>query len=154
METKLCHKCQTEKPLSAFYLHKTRGRRSPCIECRRAHGRAYNQTPTRKLYNKEHQQKLKDKGYFEAYYKQAHVKQRRATYMRDYTKLPHRKIKEMARWLINRAKQAGRITQQPCAECGTQQTEGHHLDYNKPLLVVWLCRDCHRAEHAKAKPQS
>lgn len=24
------------------------------------------------------------------------------------------------------------------------QTEAHHLDYTKPYVVVWVCRECHR----------
>lgn len=39
---------------------------------------------------------------------------------------------------------------QPCVECGTTENiERHHPDYSQPLLVVWLCRDHHRALHRK-----
>lgn len=42
----------------------------------------------------------------------------------------------------------GRIKRQPCQCCGAQNSQCHHLDYDKPTLVGWLCRECHAAEHA------
>lgn len=32
----------------------------------------------------------------------------------------------------------------PCFICDNPNVEAHHVDYNKPLLVCWLCRNCHR----------
>lgn len=44
----------------------------------------------------------------------------------------------------------GRSTQlgTECTKCGSlEQLERHHPDYQKPLEVVTLCRDCHTSLH-------
>jgi hypothetical protein len=46
----------------------------------------------------------------------------------------------------------GKIQRQECEDCGDPNTEMHHEDYDKPLEVVWLCRDCHLFRHEKEKP--
>lgn len=56
--------------------------------------------------------------------------------------------KAIAHQLLNRAVAEGRITREPCQECGsTTQVHGHHNDYGKPLEVEWLCRRCHTNRH-------
>lgn len=54
--------------------------------------------------------------------------------------------------VLNAAVQAGRITKPAdCAWCGVaaKRLEGHHPDYARPLMVVWLCVRCHRAHHKR-----
>ena len=42
------------------------------------------------------------------------------------------------------------LVPEPCVECGSMTNiERHHPDYSKPLEVIWLCRDHHRALHRK-----
>jgi len=45
----------------------------------------------------------------------------------------------------------GLVTPQPCEECGTERAEAHHPDYDRPMVVRWLCRRHHKAEHRKAR---
>ncbi|MEI9995110.1 MAG: hypothetical protein WDM91_10980 [Rhizomicrobium sp.] len=56
-----------------------------------------------------------------------------------------------ARAMANAAKRLGLITPQPCADCGSEKSEMHHPDYDRPLDVVWLCKDCH-AQHHRGDP--
>jgi len=48
-----------------------------------------------------------------------------------------------ARWDLNHAIERGDIKRLPCENCGMEPAEGHHVDYNKPLEVTWLCKNCH-----------
>lgn len=55
-----------------------------------------------------------------------------------------------ARWAhvaLQSAINRGLIERQPCAVCGAEPADGHHDDYDRPMLVRWLCRRHHRAEH-------
>ena len=58
-------------------------------------------------------------------------------------------IKTKAREKLYIAFRGGHITRPiTCVKCNSTQTiECHHLDYNKPLEFVGLCRICHNAEH-------
>lgn len=40
----------------------------------------------------------------------------------------------------------------PCSDCGTQATEYDHRDYNAPLVVQPVCRDCN-ARRGRAAPR-
>jgi len=40
-----------------------------------------------------------------------------------------------------------------CSKCGsTIRIQGHHVDYEQPLMVVWLCINCHGDEHGRIIP--
>jgi len=54
---------------------------------------------------------------------------------------------------VQRALKSGKLTKPNfCSNCGKQEErekiEGHHEDYDKPLQVEWLCKDCHRERHS------
>jgi len=131
METKVCSKCKQEKPLTAFFKSKRDGYRSRCKECHKADCAEYAKTGYYNRYNKT--QKNLDK-----------VKERRDR--------PEARIKNLARWYAKRMVAKGVIEKQACALCGAPEAQKHHPDYDKPLLIVWLCRDCHRELHNKLTP--
>ena len=60
-----------------------------------------------------------------------------------------------ARAAVYRAVRRG-VLRRPnrCSECGAEgPVQGHHIDYMRPLEVVWLCRRCHRrADGLPRKP--
>lgn len=41
----------------------------------------------------------------------------------------------------------GLIERQPCEVCGAEPADGHHDDYDRPMVVRWLCRLHHRRVH-------
>jgi len=43
----------------------------------------------------------------------------------------------------------GLIERGPCEVCGNEHVDGHHDDYDKPMVVRWLCRLHHRHLHAR-----
>jgi len=52
-----------------------------------------------------------------------------------------------ARVIVSREIRAGRLIRGHCAICNFDKTEAHHIDYNKPLNIVWLCKKHHRELH-------
>ena len=54
-----------------------------------------------------------------------------------------------ARDIVTRAIRSGKIKKEPCSVCGVQYSQAHHEDYSKPLEIIWLCPEHHRARHYK-----
>ncbi len=59
---------------------------------------------------------------------------------------PQRKIKCRTRTI--QLILEGEILVQRCRVCG-EKAERHHLDYDDPYAIDWLCKTHHRAEHAR-----
>ncbi len=56
--------------------------------------------------------------------------------------------KYLARYTSNNARARGKLVPSACVVCSaTENIEGHHDDYAKPLDVRWLCRQCHNKHH-------
>lgn len=43
----------------------------------------------------------------------------------------------------------GKIIKEPCIVCGDVNSQMHHPNYDKPLLVIWYCRKHHLELHKK-----
>lgn len=56
--------------------------------------------------------------------------------------------KLLARQRLKYAIENGKVERQPCSQCGEQNAEAHHEDYDKPLEVIWLCRKHHTEIHS------
>jgi hypothetical protein len=65
---------------------------------------------------------------------------------------PEQRRKDSARSYAGVYKRRGHLPPQPCA-CGNHDVEMHHPDYSKPLLVVWMCRDCHLKHHTAERQE-
>lgn len=55
--------------------------------------------------------------------------------------------KSLARKATNHALRVGTLTKGPCEVCGEQKVDVHHMNYNDPLDVKYLCKRHHRAWH-------
>ena len=49
--------------------------------------------------------------------------------------------------LMQSAKYAGEIKQEPCWICGELNTHAHHPDYREYDQIQWLCPKCHSRVH-------
>jgi hypothetical protein len=76
-----------------------------------------------------------------------------ALYRKPYSQLStEERRKSIARSYAHVYRKRGKLIKLPCENCGSSDSEGHHPDYSRPLLIVWLCRDCHMAHHDEVKP--
>ena len=55
--------------------------------------------------------------------------------------------KDICRSYAGVYKRRGKLIKQPYQACDDEASEMHHEDYNKPLDVQWLCRECHLGLH-------
>lgn len=102
--------------------------------------------------------KCKRRDYMREWYANKTLAERRAIIARrdpervrenDRKRQPNRDPrKQKARWSAANAIRDGRLPRQPCEVCGSPKTDAHHDDYERPLDVRWLCRECHTQYHA------
>ena len=89
------------------------------------------------------------------YCRACHSAERRRNRPRYSELSPEVKKKANARNYTNVYIRRGVLNQQPCQECGTsERVEPHHVDYDSPLCVFWLCRPCHLAHHNNLRKEA
>lgn len=75
----------------------------------------------------------------------------KAEWMRNYRKThpmtKDQRMKDNARSYTAIYVRRGKIKKEVCGSCGDRNSQIHHLDYSKPLLIEWLCRECHMQKH-------
>lgn len=92
------------------------------------------------------------------------INKRIRKYQKEYFKKNPKKLKEIykrrkidkKKWRahskVRIAIKRGLLKKSPCVVCGTTyRVHGHHLDYSKPLEVVWLCSLHHCKTHSMRK---
>lgn len=140
IRSKKCFKCNQEKPLAEFYVHKAMadGYLNKCKEC------AKNDVAKHRIDNIE----------------------RIRAYDRERAKHPDRikanveitrqwraedKRRQYAHGQVSKAIKKGTLVRMPCVKCADPKSEAHHEDYDKPLDVVWLCSICHHQRHQEIR---
>jgi hypothetical protein len=56
-------------------------------------------------------------------------------------------IRIAARATARQSKARGTLVPQPCLVCGAGNAQMHHVDYDRPLDVAWLCDTHHKGWH-------
>ena len=62
--------------------------------------------------------------------------------------------KVWAQAALRSALKRGLVEQKPCCVCGSLDSEAHHPDYDRPMVVEWYCRLHHKAEHQRLKAEA
>lgn len=121
---RICSKCKLEKDDVAFY-----GVKGCCRECQREASKRWW------LANKERKLAINREW----------VKKNRA----------RKKVAQDAENAVWRAIKKGKLVRAAgCVRCGgIGRVEAAHIDYSKPLEVIWLCPHCHRKEDS-GKPKT
>ncbi len=147
---KRCGQCGVEKPETEFY----RRAKAPWFrrECKRC------TLENQKLYQTTHKQQ---KAVIGRAYRLAHKQERRlrqTAYGQKHSdrlleRLQERRRSNPARYRAystvgNHIRSGQLIRPSECSQCGkTERVVAHHVDYERPLDVTWLCRTCHARVH-------
>ena len=141
MKTKECTKCKEVKSTREFSrsIKMRDGLQHNCKVCRCAINKAYRQTENGKI---AHRRANKKHGNTE------NGKRNHRRAFNKYKRLNLEKISASA--VINHAVSAGKIPpvkSQSCWNCRKPAKHYHHPHYDRPNLVVPLCRSCHLEAH-------
>lgn len=80
------------------------------------------------------------------YCKACHAAHMRANRPKHSELTPLQRFKDVARAYANVYQRRGKLKPKPCEVC-SKPAQKHHDDYTKPLVVRWLCRECHLFLH-------
>ena len=56
-----------------------------------------------------------------------------------------------SRQAVEYALERGKIEKRPREKCGSLEVQAHHVDYSKPLEIIWLCIEHHKEAHKNMK---
>ncbi len=142
---KQCGRCKEHKPLDGFNNDKSRpdGKYPTCKACKRTYVKsARGQAARERWVAGGGLERAKE------YAKTDQAKDKRNARLKNVRREAY-KIK--ARTQTTLAIKSGRLpvaNAWTCLGCREQATEYHHHDYQRPLDVTPLCRDCHVKLHA------
>jgi len=155
MSEKTCRQCNVPKPLNQFYEHPQMadGHLNKCIVCVKARVKARALAdPERE--RRECREKMRRPKYRALNKAWLAANPERAQAIQDRW-LEKNYDKRKAEWTFRNAVRDGKVITGSCCqhESGctvTENLEGHHPDYSKPLEVVWLCTMHHGETRRKA----
>lgn len=141
MKYKICTRCKIRKPLNRKYFFvETNNKLGFQTCCKLCHQWYVNRSIRRKP----------DK-YKEIFTRSNKNRTKEQQRMDDRRKREKDLQKIRTRYLSWRMLQRGEIKRENCLVCGSTDSEIHHLDYNTPDNIVWLCSYHHKRRHLLKK---
>ena len=157
---KKCLDCKERKAIAEFYKNTQAkdGLTAYCKDCVKKRNNArYDKARWRQYYldRKKHYDEYRHRYFLE---NQDYIRDRMRKYYYSHRDemlasmqlwRANNPKKSLAHNLVNKAIYNGELANpQICEYCtGTTTIEFHHLDYDRPLEGLWLCRSCHRKTH-------
>jgi len=150
---KTCIKCKKNKPKDCFYKHSMMkdGYLNECKECtkERSRNERNNNIDYVRNYDRERGKLLKRKNNCKIYAlnNPEKIKIHKLKWENN------NKYKRLAQNKLSNAIRDGKIIKpKQCSKCNkTNNIQGHHFDYSKPLEVIWVCPQCHANIHKSLK---
>lgn len=160
MNTKICKKCNIEKPLTDFYRHNgtADGYLNICKNCKKEDGKKYRKENIEKVREYDRNRPNKEERVEKHRKRIEKMKKDNPTKYRKYLKSAKKwneqnKEKRNAHNKVARALMNGKlIRKSKCEKCSSiEKIEAHHENYSKPLEVIWLCEKCHKDIHREKR---
>lgn len=152
---KECKKCGDKLPFTEFYKHKqmSDGHLNICKSCVKARVNQYRSDNIEKVreYDRKRGQLPERKERVRDYAKTDRGRKVNSRAKLNYIQR-NRKIRSV-HVITGNAIRDGKLVKQAYESCGTNSNiHAHHDDYNKPLIVRWLCAACHSDWHKHNQP--
>ena len=152
-DSKVCFKCEQEKPLTEFYRHKAMfdGYLGKCKECTKKDVKD-NRDKNMDYYREYDKTRFKNDPRVKARHEKYQASDAgKAAGSRAKKRWAESNIvKRAASTIIGNAVRDGKVIKpNNCEQCGIKhhRIHGHHDDYAYPMVVRWLCPKCHCAWH-------
>lgn len=131
---RICATCKEEKDLDDFVADK-----------RKIHGKAYQcKSCHKERYKKWRQENWEEilERYRERYKENSkEILEKK----KKHKKCKHNPAKTRTRHITKYAIKLGHLIRKPCEVCDNPRSHAHHMDYNDPFNIKWLCA-LHHAE--------
>lgn len=155
---KYCPDCDEVYTVDSFYSYEKNGGKTyyfrRCKLCHNNRGKAWwEENQYGKKYYSKNKEEVKLKKRIDR--KTEAGKRAKKKQNKRYWDKPENAIKHIARGAVSTAIKKGTLVKpDKCELCKRNSTlEAHHVDYKKPLDVMWLCILCHTKWHKHNKTE-